>query len=300
MKNIAVIGAGTMGNGIAHVFAQNGYKVNLIDISEESLDLGLNTIVRNLDRMITKEKINEVDKSNTLANIETFSDLSKGASNVDLVVEAATERLDLKLDIFKELDTLCAANTVLATNTSSISITQIAAVTKRPEKVIGMHFMNPVPIMKLVEIIRGYSTSDETTKTTMELSKKLGKIPTEVKDYPGFVANRILMPMINEAIETLYNGVAGVEEIDTVMKLGMAHPMGPLQLADFIGLDVCLSILNVMYDGFKNPKYAPCPLLVNMVMAKKFGVKSGEGFYDYSESKKAEKVSLQFKKNKWL
>jgi 3-hydroxybutyryl-CoA dehydrogenase len=282
MKNIAVIGAGTMGNGIAHVFAQNGYKVNLIDISEESLDLGLNTIVRNLDRMITKEKINEVDKSNTLANIETFSDLSKGASNVDLVVEAATERLDLKLDIFKELDTLCAAYTVLATNTSSISITQIAAVTKRPEKVIGMHFMN------------------ETKKTTMELSKKLGKIPTEVKDYPGFVANRILMPMINEAIETLYNGVAGVEEIDTVMKLGMAHPMGPLQLADFIGLDVCLSILNVMYDGFKNPKYAPCPLLVNMVMAKKFGVKSGEGFYDYSESKKAEKVSLQFKKNKWL
>jgi 3-hydroxybutyryl-CoA dehydrogenase len=300
MKNIAVIGAGTMGNGIAHVFAQNGYKVNLIDISEESLDRGLKTIVRNLDRMIAKEKINEVDKSNTLANIETFSDLSKGTSNVDLVVEAATERLDLKLGIFKELDALCAANTILATNTSSISITQIAAVTKRPEKVIGMHFMNPVPIMKLVEIIRGYSTSDETTNTTMELSEKLGKTPTEVKDYPGFVANRILMPMINEAIETLYNGVAGVEEIDTVMRLGMAHPMGPLQLADFIGLDVCLSILNVMYDGFKNPKYAPCPLLVNMVMAKKIGVKSGEGFYDYSESKKAEKVSLQFKKHKWL
>ncbi len=300
MKNIAVIGAGTMGNGIAHVFAQNGYKVNLIDISEESLERGRNTIIRNLDRMIAKEKINEVDKSNTLANIETFSDLSIGVSNVDLVVEAATERLDLKLGIFKELDALCAANTILATNTSSISITQIAAVTKRPEKVIGMHFMNPVPIMKLVEIIRGYSTSDETTNTTMELSKKLGKTPTEVKDYPGFVANRILMPMINEAIETLYNGVAGVEEIDTVMRLGMAHPMGPLQLADFIGLDVCLSILNVMYDGFKNPKYAPCPLLVNMVMAKKLGVKSGEGFYDYSESKKAEKVSLQFKKNKWL
>jgi len=300
MKNIAVIGAGTMGNGIAHVFAQNGYKVNLIDISKESLERGLNTIVRNLDRMIAKEKINEVDKSNTLANIEIFSDLSKGASNVDLVVEAATERLDLKLGIFKELDALCAANIILATNTSSISITEIAAVTKRPEKVIGMHFMNPVPIMKLVEIIRGYSTSDETTNTTMELSKKLGKTPTEVKDYPGFVANRILMPMINEAIETLYNGVAGVEEIDTVMRLGMAHPMGPLQLADFIGLDVCLSILNVMYDGFKNPKYAPCPLLVNMVMAKKLGVKSGEGFYDYSESKKAEKVSLQFKKNKWL
>ena len=300
MKNIAVIGAGTMGNGIAHVFAQNGYKVNLIDISEESLDHGLKTIVRNLDRMIAKEKINEVDKSNTLANIKTFSDLAKGASNVDLVVEAATERLDLKLGIFKELDALCAANTILATNTSSISITQIAAVTKRPEKVIGMHFMNPVPIMKLVEIIRGYSTSDVTTNITMELSKKLGKTPTEVNDYPGFVANRILMPMINEAIETLYNGVAGVEEIDTVMRMGMAHPMGPLQLADFIGLDVCLSILNVMYDGFKNPKYAPCPLLVNMVMAKKFGVKSGEGFYDYSESKKAEKVSLQFKKNKWL
>ena len=300
MKNIAVIGAGTMGNGIAHVFAQNGYKVNLIDISKESLDLGLKTIVRNLDRMIAKEKINEVDKSNTLANIEIFSDLSIGASNVDLVVEAATERLDLKLGIFKELDALCAANTILATNTSSISITQIAAVTKRPEKVIGMHFMNPVPIMKLVEIIRGYSTSDETTNITMELSKKLGKTPTEVKDYPGFVANRILMPMINEAVETLYNGVAGVEEIDTVMRMGMAHPMGPLQLADFIGLDVCLSILNVMYDGFKNPKYAPSPLLVNMVMAKKFGVKSGEGFYDYSESKKAEKVALQFKKNKWL
>ena len=296
MKNIAVIGAGTMGNGIAHVFAQNGYNVNLIDISEESLDLGLKTIVRNLDRMIAKEKINEVDKSNTLANIKTFGDLSIGASNVELVVEAATERLDLKLGIFKELDAICAENTILATNTSSISITQIAAVTKRPEKVIGMHFMNPVPIMKLVEIIRGYSTSDETTKTTMELSKKLGKTPTEVKDYPGFVANRILMPMINEAIETLYNGVAGVEEIDTVMRLGMAHPMGPLQLADFIGLDVCLSILNVMYDGFKKPKYAPCPLLVNMVMAKKFGVKSGEGFYDYSESKKAEKVSLQFNK----
>ena len=296
MKNIAVIGAGTMGNGIAHVFAQNGYKVNLIDISEESLDLGLKTIVRNLDRMIAKEKINEEDKSNTLANIKTFSDLAIGASNVELVVEAATERLDLKLGIFKELDAICAENTILATNTSSISITQIAAVTKRPEKVIGMHFMNPVPIMKLVEIIRGYSTSDETTKTTMELSKKLGKTPTEVKDYPGFVANRILMPMINEAIETLYNGVAGVEEIYTVMRLGMAHPMGPLQLADFIGLDVCLSILNVMYDGFKKPKYAPCPLLVNMVMAKKFGVKSGEGFYDFSESKKAEKVSLQFNK----
>ncbi|NNK19327.1 MAG: 3-hydroxybutyryl-CoA dehydrogenase [Maribacter sp.] len=297
MKNIAVIGAGTMGNGIAHVFAQNGYRVNLIDISEKSLERGLNTIIRNLDRMIAKEKINEADKSNTLENIETFSELSKGVSDVGLVVEAATERLDLKLDIFKELDTLCPANTILATNTSSISITQIAAVTNRPEKVIGMHFMNPVPIMKLVEIIRGYSTSDETTKITMELSKKLGKSPTEVNDYPGFVANRILMPMINEAIETLYHGVAGVEEIDSVMRLGMAHPMGPLQLADFIGLDVCLSILNVMYDGFKNPKYAPCPLLVNMVTAKKYGVKSGEGFYDYSESRKAEKISPQFKKH---
>ncbi len=295
MKNIAVIGAGTMGNGIAHVFAQNGYKVNLIDISEESLVHGLATITRNLDRMIAKEKISTSDKENTLQNISTYTALSTGASNVDLVVEAASEQLDLKLKIFKELDTLCTASTILATNTSSISITQIAAATKRPEKVIGMHFMNPVPIMKLVEIIRGYNTSDETTRTIMELSEKLGKTPTEVNDYPGFVANRILMPMINEAIEALYNGVAGVKEIDTVMKLGMAHPMGPLQLADFIGLDVCLSILNVMYGGFKNPKYAPCPLLVNMVMAKKLGIKSGEGFYDYSETKKAENISPQFK-----
>lgn len=286
-----------MGNGIAHVFAQNGFKVNLIDISEKSLERGLNTIVRNLDRLISKEKINETDKTVTLGNIKTFTELSKGVTDADLVVEAASEQLDVKLGIFKELDTLCAANTILATNTSSISITQIAAVTNRPEKVIGMHFMNPVPIMKLVEIIRGYSTSDETTKITMELSIQLGKSPTEVNDYPGFVANRILMPMINEAIETLYHGIAGVEEIDTVMRLGMAHPMGPLQLADFIGLDVCLSILNVMYDGFKNPKYAPCPLLVNMVMAKKYGIKTGEGFYDYSESNKAEKVSLQFKKH---
>ncbi|MCP4978643.1 MAG: 3-hydroxybutyryl-CoA dehydrogenase [Maribacter sp.] len=295
MKNIAVIGAGTMGNGIAHVFAQNGYKVNLIDISEESLVHGLATITRNLDRMIAKEKISTSDKENTLQNISTYTALSTGASYVDLVVEAASEQLDLKLKIFKELDTLCTASTILATNTSSISITQIAAATKRPEKVIGMHFMNPVPIMKLVEIIRGYNTSDETTRTIMELSEKLGKTPTEVNDYPGFVANRILMPMINEAIEALYNGVAGVKEIDTVMKLGMAHPMGPLQLADFIGLDVCLSILNVMYGGFKNPKYAPCPLLVNMVMAKKLGIKSGEGFYDYSETKKAENISPQFK-----
>ena len=294
MKNIAVIGAGTMGNGIAHTFAQSGFKVQLIDISEDSLTRGLNTISKNLDRMVAKEKISEDDKSNTLNNITTFTDTVEGVKNADLVVEAATENVDLKLKIFKQLDEVCAENTILATNTSSISITQIAAVTSRPEKVIGMHFMNPVPIMKLVEIIRGYSTSDEVTTTIMDLSKTLGKVPTEVNDYPGFVANRILMPMINESIETLYNGVAGVEEIDTVMKLGMAHPMGPLQLADFIGLDVCLSILNVMYDGFKNPKYAPCPLLVNMVMAGKLGVKSGEGFYDYSESRKAEKVSKQF------
>ncbi|MFK7812481.1 MAG: 3-hydroxyacyl-CoA dehydrogenase family protein [Maribacter sp.] len=294
MKNIAVIGAGTMGNGIAHVFAQNGYKVNLIDISQVSLDKGIATIGKNLDRMIAKEKITENEKEDTLKNITTFDSVVQGVSEADLVVEAATENLALKLKIFKELDDACSKETILATNTSSISITQIAAETSRPEKVIGMHFMNPVPIMKLVEIIRGYSTSDETTKIIMKLSSKLGKTPTEVNDYPGFVANRILMPMINEAIETLYNGVAGVQEIDTVMKLGMAHPMGPLQLADFIGLDVCLSILNVMYDGFKNPKYAPCPLLVNMVMAGKLGAKSGEGFYDYSESRKAETVSKQF------
>ncbi|MBO6880151.1 3-hydroxybutyryl-CoA dehydrogenase [Winogradskyella sp.] len=296
MKNIAVIGAGTMGNGIAHTFAQSGFKVNLIDISEASLEKGMATISKNLDRMVAKEKISEADKSETLGNIETFADSGSGVQNVDLVVEAATENIDLKLKIFKQLDDICGDDTILATNTSSISITQIAAATSRPEKVIGMHFMNPVPIMKLVEIIRGYNTSDKVTKTIMDLSKTLGKIPTEVNDYPGFVANRILMPMINESIETLYNGVAGVEEIDTVMKLGMAHPMGPLQLADFIGLDVCLSILNVMYDGFKNPKYAPCPLLVNMVQAGKLGVKSGEGFYDYSESRKAEKVSKQFVK----
>lgn len=294
MKNIAVIGAGTMGNGIAHTFAQSGFKVNLIDISEASLERGLATISRNLDRMVDKEKISESDKKATLENITTYTNTVDGVKNTDLVVEAATENVDLKLKIFKQLDEACGKDTILATNTSSISITQIAAATSRPEKVIGMHFMNPVPIMKLVEIIRGYNTSDEVTNTIMELSKTLGKVPTEVNDYPGFVANRILMPMINESIETLYNGVAGVEEIDTVMKLGMAHPMGPLQLADFIGLDVCLSILNVMYDGFKNPKYAPCPLLVNMVQAGKLGVKSGEGFYDYSESRKAEKVSKQF------
>ncbi|CAM1341268.1 3-hydroxybutyryl-CoA dehydrogenase [Tenacibaculum aestuarii] len=294
MKNIAVIGAGTMGNGIAHTFAQFGYNVQLIDISQAALDRGLATITKNLDRMVAKEKITEDDKNNTLNNITTYTSIKEGVQNTSLVVEAATENIDLKLKIFKDLDEACAEDTILATNTSSISITQIAAVTNRPEKVIGMHFMNPVPIMKLVEIIRGYNTSDEVMNFTVDLTKKINKVPVEVNDYPGFVANRILMPMINESIETLYNGVAGVAEIDTVMKLGMAHPMGPLQLADFIGLDVCLSILNVMYDGFKNPKYAPCPLLVNMVMAGKLGVKSGEGFYDYSESRKAEKVAKMF------
>jgi len=296
MKTIAVIGAGTMGNGIAHTFAQSGFTVKLIDISEASLERGINTIATNLDRMVAKGTISEEDKHKTIGNIITYTDMKDGVTGVDLVVEAATENITLKLKIFEQLEELTDANVILATNTSSISITQIAAATKRADKVIGMHFMNPVPIMKLVEIIKGYSTSKETFDTIYNLSKTLGKTPTEVNDYPGFVANRILMPMINEAIETLYNGVAGVEEIDTVMKLGMAHPMGPLQLADFIGLDVCLSILNVMYDGFKNPKYAPNPLLVNMVMAGKLGVKSGEGFYDYSESKKAEKVSKQFSK----
>ncbi len=294
MKNIAVIGAGTMGNGIAHTFAQSGFKVLLIDISEKSLEKGMATIVGNLDRMIAKGTITEADKKATIENIITYTDIADGVVNADLVVEAATENVTLKLNIFKQLSEVCSENTILASNTSSISITQIASVVKNPARVIGMHFMNPVPIMKLVEIIRGYNTTDEVTKTIMDLSVKLGKTPVEVNDYPGFVANRILMPMINESIETLYNGVAGVSEIDTVMKLGMAHPMGPLQLADFIGLDVCLSILNVMYDGFKNPKYAPCPLLVNMVMAGKLGVKSGEGFYDYSESKKAEKVAKMF------
>ena len=295
MKNIAVIGAGTMGNGIAHVFAQKGYQVHLIDISEKSLEKGLNTITTNLDRMISKGTLSEEAKKSTLGNIKTFTDTAQGVENVDLVVEAATENIDLKLKIFKQLDEITSPQTILATNTSSISITKIAAATNRADKVIGMHFMNPVPLMKLVEIIRGYSTSNEVTQAIMDLSVSLDKIPVEVNDYPGFVANRILMPMINESIETLYNGVAGVLEIDNVMKLGMAHPMGPLQLADFIGLDVCLSILNVMYDGFKNPKYAPCPLLVNMVMAGKLGVKSGEGFYDYSESKKAEKIAASFR-----
>lgn len=297
MKNIAVIGAGTMGNGIAHTFAQKGFTVKLIDISEKSLDKGMATIAGNLDRMVAKGTITEADKLATIGNIITYTDIKDGVAGADLVVEAATENLTLKLDIFKKLNEYCEADTILATNTSSISITQIGAVVSHPERVIGMHFMNPVPIMKLVEIIRGYNTSDEVTKSIMQMSEKLGKTPVEVNDYPGFVANRILMPMINESIETLYNGVAGVYEIDTVMKLGMAHPMGPLQLADFIGLDVCLAILEVMYNGFKNPKYAPCPLLVNMVRAGKLGVKSGEGFYDYSTSKKAENVAKQFHKN---
>lgn len=294
MKNVAVIGAGTMGNGIAHTFAQSGFKVQLIDVSETALKKGLDVISKNLDRMLSKEKITQEQKEQTLGNITTFTNITEGVEYASLVIEAATENLDLKLKIFKQLDKDCPDDTILATNTSSISITQIAAVTSRPEMVIGMHFMNPVPIMKLVEIIRGYNTSDEVTNLIMEMSKTLGKIPVEVNDYPGFVANRILMPMINESIETLYNGVATVQNIDTVMKLGMAHPMGPLQLADFIGLDICLSILNVMYDGFKNPKYAPCPLLVNMVAAGKLGIKSGEGFYDYSESRRAEKAAKQF------
>lgn len=296
MKNVAVIGAGTMGNGIAHTFAQFDYKVQLIDVHQSSLDKGIATITKNLDRMVAKETITEEDKTRTLKNITTFTSLEEGVEYASLVVEAATENVDLKLKIFRDLDKFCPEDTILASNTSSISITQIAAVTSRPEMVIGMHFMNPVPIMKLVEIIKGYSTSEETFKTVEALSKKLSKVPVEVNDYPGFVANRILMPMINEAVETLYNGVAGVKEIDTVMMLGMAHPMGPLALADFIGLDVCLSILKVMFEGFKNPKYAPCPLLVNMVMAGKLGAKSGEGFYDYSQNRKAEKVSKMFSK----
>ena len=294
MKNIAVIGAGTMGNGIAHTFAQYNYNVQLIEISEKSLNNALVAINKNLDRMVIKEKITTTEKERTLANITTYTSIKEGTQYASLVIEAATENLELKLKIFKELDDVCPDDTILATNTSSISITQIAEITTRPEKVIGMHFMNPLPVMKLVEIIRGYNTSDEVTKFIVDLTKKVNKVPVEVNDYPGFVANRILLPMINEAIETLFNGVAGVTEIDTVMKLGMAHPMGPLQLADFIGLDVCLSILEVMYNGFKNPKYAPCPLLVNMVRAGKLGVKSGEGFYDYSKSKKSEKIAKQF------
>lgn len=283
---VAVIGAGTMGNGIAHVFAQNGHTVNIIDISEASLTKAIETITKNLDRQVAKGSITEEIKNSTLANITTKTMLKEGVTDVALVVEAATENIELKLKIFKELDEYCAPEVILASNTSSISITKIGAVTKRPDKVIGMHFMNPVPIMKLVEVIRGYATSDAVTKLIMELSVQLGKSPVEVNDYPGFVANRILMPMINEAIYTLYEGVAGVEEIDTVMKLGMAHPMGPLQLADFIGLDTCLSILRVLHDGFGNPKYAPCPLLVNMVTAGYLGAKSKKGFYDYSHGGK--------------
>jgi 3-hydroxybutyryl-CoA dehydrogenase len=294
MKNIAVIGSGTMGNGIAHTFAQFGYKVALIDVSEAALERAIQTIGKNLDRQVAKAALSESDKANTLANITCFTSIKEGAAQADLVVEAATENSDLKLQIFKDLDEICRPETILATNTSSISITKIAAVTKRSDKVIGMHFMNPVPVMKLVEVIRGYATSDAVTASIMDLSKKLGKTPVEVNDYPGFVANRILMPMINEAIYTLYEGVAGVEEIDTVMKLGMAHPMGPLQLADFIGLDVCLAILRVLQDGFGNPKYAPCPLLVNMVTAGDKGIKSGRGFYEYTPGSKEVVVSPNF------
>ena len=294
MKNIAVIGSGTMGNGIAHTFAQFGYHVNLIDINIEAIQRAINTISKNLDRQVTKGTITEADKAATLKNILSFTDMQAGVANADLIVEAATENLDLKLKIFKELDTFAKPGAILASNTSSISITKIASVTNRGDKVIGMHFMNPVPVMKLVEVIRGYATSDETTALIMDLSKKLAKVPVEVNDYPGFVANRILMPMINEAIYTLYENVAGVEEIDTVMKLGMAHPMGPLQLADFIGLDVCLAILRVLQDGFGNPKYAPCPLLVNMVTAGNKGIKSGEGFYNYANGVKEAVVASKF------
>jgi 3-hydroxybutyryl-CoA dehydrogenase len=294
MKNITVIGAGTMGNGIAHVFAQNGFNVSLCDVSQDALNKAIATISANLDRQVKKELIDEQAKQNTLKNIATYTQMSEAVKTADLVVEAATENVDLKLKIFGMMDELAPANCILATNTSSISITKVAAVTKRSDKVIGMHFMNPVPVMKLVEVIRGYKTSNEVTETIMKLSQNLGKIPVEVNDYPGFVANRILMPMINEAIYTLYEGVAGVHEIDTVMKLGMAHPMGPLQLADFIGLDVCLSIMRVLHDGFGNPKYAPCPLLVNMVTAGNMGVKSKEGFYNYAAGTKDLVVSAQF------
>lgn len=294
MTNVTVIGAGTMGNGIAHVFAMKGFQVSMVDISQDALDKAIATITKNLDRMLKKERITEEDKASTLSNIQTFTDLAEGVSQAELVVEAATENIDLKLKIFQQIDSAAPEDAILASNTSSISLTRIAAATQRPEKVIGMHFMNPVPIMKLVEVIRGYSTSDEVTQTIMELSKQLGKVPVEVNDYPGFVSNRILIPMINEAIYTLFEGVAGVTEIDTVMKLGMAHPMGPLQLADFIGLDVCLAICNVLYEGFGNPKYAPCPLLVNMVTAGKKGVKSGEGFYSYTHGTKELVVSPAF------
>ncbi|MDE3185869.1 MAG: 3-hydroxybutyryl-CoA dehydrogenase [Bacteroidota bacterium] len=295
MKNISVIGAGTMGNGIAHVFAQNGFKVNLVDVSQTQLDKAISTIYKNLDRQVARNSISEEEKNKTIQNISTFTSLKEGVKESDLVVEAASENIDLKLKIFKELDESTTGICILASNTSSISITKIAAATKRPSKVIGMHFMNPVPVMKLVEIINGYSTDKEVSKTIIELSKQIGKFPCEVNDYPGFVANRILMPMINEAIYALYEGVAGVEEIDTVMKLGMAHPMGPLQLADFIGLDVCYSILKVLHDGFGNPKYAPCPLLTNMVNANNLGKKTGEGFYKYIADSKDLVVSGQFK-----
>lgn len=296
MKNITVIGSGTMGNGIAHVFAQNDFKVNLIDVSEEALNKAVKTIEANLERQVNKGTIDEAAKTLTLGNISTFTSLQEAVQNADLVVEAATENIDLKLKIFKDLDAFCPAHTILASNTSSISITKIAAATKRPDKVIGMHFFNPVPVMKLIEVINGYSTTQETTQIILNLSEKLGKTATSVNDYPGFVANRILMPMLNEAFYALYEGVGGVEEIDTVMKLGMAHPMGPLQLADFVGLDVCLNILRVMHEGLGNPKYAPCPLLVNMVEAGHKGIKSGVGFYDYAGGNKASVVAARFRK----
>lgn len=295
MKNISVIGAGQMGNGIAHVFAQSGFNVTLIDVSPANLERALATISKNLDRMVTKGSITEEQKAATLANLSTSTDLAAGVANADLAVEAATENVDLKLRIFADLDKAAPAQCILASNTSSISITRIAAATQRPQQVIGMHFMNPVPVMKLVEVIRGYNTTDAVNNTIVELSKTIGKIPVEVNDYPGFVSNKILMTMINEAIYTLYEGTAGVEEIDQVMKLGMAHPMGPLRLADFIGLDTCLSILRVLQDGFGNPKYAPCPLLVNMVTARKLGDKTGEGFYNYADPKNPV-VSASFKK----
>jgi len=294
VKNISVIGAGTMGNGIAHVFAQNNFSVSLVDVSQDQLNKAIDTIKKNLERQVAKNAISEETKEKTIANISTFTTVKEGVNKSDLVVEAASENLELKLKIFKELDESSPSKCILASNTSSISITKIASATNRPSKVIGMHFMNPVPVMKLVEIINGYSTDKEVTKTIAQLTKNIGKIPCEVHDYPGFVANRILMPMINEAIYSLYEGVAGVEEIDTVMKLGMAHPMGPLQLADFIGLDVCYSILKVLYDGYGNPKYAPCPLLTNMVNAHILGIKTGKGFYEYTAGSKELKVSEQF------
>ena len=295
MKNITVIGAGTMGNGIAHVFAMNGFLVNIVDVQQAALDKAIQTITKNLDRMVAKGSLDEIKKAETLANLTTYTSIETACAASDLIVEAATENQELKLKIFKQIDEAAKSDAILATNTSSISITKIASVTKRPDKVIGMHFMNPVPLMKLVEVIRGYNTSNETAAKVVEACKRLGKIPVEANDYPGFVANRILMPMINEAICTLQEGVAGVAEIDTVMKLGMAHPMGPLQLADFIGLDVCLSILHVLHEGFGNPKYAPCPLLTNMVLAGKLGVKSGEGFYNYTHGTKDLVVANRFK-----